>query len=123
MVGLEVTPVRPSSRRRASSPEVISWRRMLSSQSDWPICLSSLIGLTFLVGRPARARLVSVAIVLPRRQELGGRGNDVPRRGAGGVHALIRLARCGETLHGKMGDLGRKAVRGKGFHHGRPQTA
>src|SRR5258708_31119520 len=93
MVGLDVTPVSPSSRRRASSPDVMSWRRMLSSQSDWPSFLSSLIG--------AGTRVLVAMALLPGEQ-LGRGRHDVPGRDAGGVHQLFGLARGRQAFDGEM---------------------
>jgi hypothetical protein len=41
MAGFEVTPWTPWAASRASSPEVISERRMKSNQTDWSNCFSS----------------------------------------------------------------------------------
>jgi hypothetical protein len=43
MVGFEVMPETPRAMRASSSPEVISERRMKSSQTDWPSSFNSLI--------------------------------------------------------------------------------
>src|SRR5512139_2651946 len=43
MVGLEVMPETPRAMRASISPEVISDRRMKSSQTDWPSLFSSWI--------------------------------------------------------------------------------
>src|SRR6266849_10710465 len=113
MVGLEVTPLMPSSRRRASSPEVISWRRMLSSHRDWPIFLSSLIG---------AGMCVLVAIWLLTSEQLRGRRHDVASGDAGGIHELFRLARRRQALHREVGDV--QAVFGREcLEHGGAQTA
>src|SRR3989442_11867348 len=110
MVGLEVTPLTPSSRSRASSPDVMSWRRMLSSHSDWPMRFSSLIG----AGTRA-------AISLLPGDELRGGRDDVPRGDAGGVHELFRLARRRQALHREVGDA--QAVFGrKCLEHGGAET-
>src|SRR6266851_1648673 len=96
MVGLDVTPLRPSSRRRASSPEVISWRRMLSSHSDWPRRLSSFTG---------GGMRVAVAMRLLPGEKLGCGRHDVPGRDPGGVHELLRFAGRRQALHREMCDV------------------
>src|SRR5258707_2792541 len=107
MIGLDVTPVSPSSRRRASSPDVMSWRRMLSSQSDWPRFLSSLTG--------AGTRVFVAMALLPGKQ-LGRGRHDVPRRDAGGVHQLFGLARGRQALDREMRQV-QPVLRRKGLEH------
>src|SRR5712664_4360420 len=96
MVGLDVTPLRPSSRSRASSPEVISWRRMLSSHSDCPRLLSSLIG---------AGMRTAVGIELLAREQLGRGRDDVPGGDPGGVHELFGFAGGRQALHREVGDV------------------
>src|SRR6266852_6739010 len=113
MVGLEVTPLIPSSRSRASSPEVMSWRRMLSSHSDWPMLFSSRIG---------SGMRTFVAMSLLAREQLGRRRHDVPCRDPGGVHELLRLAGRRQALDSEVGDV--QAVFGrKRLEHCRAQAA
>src|SRR2546425_5902626 len=107
MVGLDVTPVSPSSRRRASSPEVISWRRMLSSHSDWPMPFSSLIG--------AGTRTFVAMSLLPGEQ-LGRGRHDMPRRDARGVHQLLGLARRRQSFHREVGQV-QAVLRREGLQH------
>src|SRR5439155_26870540 len=95
IVAFEVRPVRPSSRSRASSPELISWRRMLSSHSDWPSCLSSLIADSL--------RAVLVAMALLAFEELGGGGSDVLGGDPRSVHQLLGLARSRQLSHRQVG--------------------
>src|SRR5262245_14687481 len=45
IAGFDVTPPRPSSStRRVSSPPAMRLRRMKSSHTDWPYCLSAATG-------------------------------------------------------------------------------
>src|SRR5438445_8665861 len=106
MAGLEVTPPRPSSStRRLSSPPEMRVRRMKSSQTDWPYCLSAATGLW-----TAEERVLEVPITSPSRGPGGPLSLSVPfLQGqdlgqAARVALFRRIPRAHERVHQLLGE-------------------
>src|SRR5579884_1441952 len=108
IAGLDVTPRIPSSSmRRFSSPELISPRRMLSYQTDWPSRWSSTSGLGMDSPHERLNRLHD------------GLGPD-----ASGVEELLRFARSWHISHRKSSDRRRysPSLVTEGLEHGVADT-
>src|SRR5918999_944489 len=108
MVGLEVTPLMPSSSiSRAMVPSSSRLRFRLSIQIDWPRASISR----------SRLLMVSSSGGGPGAHELAGGRGDGAGVDAGLAQQLLGCSRAGHGLHSELTHPARLARLGEGAHH------